>query len=471
MASAAHDARHAVADAVHALGRWVAGSSWDTVPSSVAERLGTVLFDVLAANTVGARTAPQRALRTAWPSPPGHSPVIGGGRRTDPLTAAWLNGQATVCLELDEGNKYARGHPAAHVFPAVLALAADLDSTGRDLACALLAGYEVAARFGRATALRPGAHPHGNWGITGAAAGCARLLGLDAERTAAAIDAGSGLPVAGHFDAALDGNPVRDAWMGSANAAGIAAARLAAAGVARNTGTAGYSLGELLGRFDPTELTAELGRRHDVTRNYFKRHASCSYTHPVADLLVRARSELFDPDAAPETAAAAIRGIEVHTNALAARLDRPTWHNQLSAMFSVPFVCAAAVLHGEVSPRQTALLPDTAPPLAELAGRVRVAEDPVLTRRLPDHRAARVTVRLTDGTEHTTEADNPVGDSDFSPFDRDDLTAIFDGLLDGDRAVTGTLGTVVDGLATAPSARALLGPLAGEAPRPILEKR
>ena len=173
-----------VTESVTALGSWVSGLRWSDVPEPVAERLGTVLFDVLAANAVGARTEGQRALRAAWPAPPGHSPVVGGAVLTDPVTAAWLNGPATVCLELDEGNKYAKGHPAAHVFPAVVALAAQLDVPGPDLAASLLAGYEVAARFGRATSLRRGAHPHGNWGVAGAAAGCARLLGLDAERPA-----------------------------------------------------------------------------------------------------------------------------------------------------------------------------------------------------------------------------------------------------------------------------------------------
>ncbi|HWD02850.1 MAG TPA: MmgE/PrpD family protein [Amycolatopsis sp.] len=173
-----------VPESVSALGARVSALHWEAVPAPVAERLGTVLYDVLAANAAGARTEGQRAWRAAWPAPPGHSPVVGGRTLTDPVTASWLNGPATVCLEMDEGNKYAKGHPAAHVFPAVLSLAADLDVAGTDLAAALLAGYEVAARFGRATSLRRGAHPHGNWGVAGAAAGCARLLGLDAEHTA-----------------------------------------------------------------------------------------------------------------------------------------------------------------------------------------------------------------------------------------------------------------------------------------------
>ena len=80
--------------------------------------------------------------------------------------------------------------------------------------------------------------------MAGAAAGCARLLGLDAAAVAAAIDTGAGMPVAAHFSSALDGNAVRNAWMGASNLSGLAAARLAAGGWRACTGTAASSLGE-----------------------------------------------------------------------------------------------------------------------------------------------------------------------------------------------------------------------------------
>jgi hypothetical protein len=215
-----------------------------------------VLLDTLGVTVLGARQEAQRRIVTAWDPEPGRAPLIGAGRTTTVEAAAWLNATALVRLEFDEGHKQAKGHPAAHGVPAVLALAAHRDAPGPDLMAALVVAYEVAARFGRATRLRPRMHPHGSWGVAGAAAGCARLLGLDAGATAAAIDAGSGMPIAGHFGSALDGNPVRDAWMAASNVAGLASARLAAAGEARATGTAAGSLGELLGELDPAELAA-----------------------------------------------------------------------------------------------------------------------------------------------------------------------------------------------------------------------
>ncbi|AXB41141.1 MmgE/PrpD family protein [Amycolatopsis albispora] len=387
------------------LGKWVAGLAM--VESSPVDRLGLVLLDVLGVTALGTGQPEHRALHAAWRPPAGPAPLIGTGARVSVDAAAWLGAMALVSRELDEGNKYAKGHPAAHGFPAVLALAAELDSSGADLAAALLAAYEVASRFGRATKLRQGMHPHGNWGVPGAAAGCARLLGLDAAATAAAIDTAAGLPVAGHFASATSGNPVRDAWLGAANVSGLVAARMAAGGMARNTGTAALSLGELLGSFDSTELTAELGTRWDITLGYFKRHAACSFTHPAVDAVLTLRG----PD---------IEGVLVETHALGAGLSGVDWDNRLSAMFSTPFAVAAAAVTGAVGPGA----PIDDPEVRALARRVRLVEADDLTARLPDERAARVTVTYTGGGSRTAEVPNPIGDADHHPLGEADVAAL-----------------------------------------------
>ena len=352
-----------------------------------------------------------------------------------------------VRLELDEGNKYAAGHPAAHGLWGVLALAADLDSSGADTAAALLVAYEVAARFGRATRLRPGAHPHGSWGVAGAAAGCARLLGLDAAAVAAAIDTGAGMPVAAHFSSALDGNEVRNAWMGASNLAGLAAARLAAAGGAQCTGTAAFSLGDRLGTFDPAALTDGLGERWDITRGYFKRHAACSYTHPVADVLLGLPS--LRPDEVESVA------VEIH--GLGAGLARTTWTSRLSALFSIPFVAATALVHGEVGPAQSSPRALEDPVVRDLATRVSVTEAADLTARLPAERPVRVTVRMRDGAEHAGAAPNPLGDADHHPLDAADLLALLQGWLGDDAAVD-----VVRRVATSLPEAAAVAPLLRE---------
>lgn len=435
--------------ATAAVGAWAVGLSWDQVPAAAQDRLRLVLLDCLGVTVLGARQPEQHALVGAWRPGPGPAPLMGGGRSTTVEVAAWLNATALVRLELDEGHKFARGHPAAHGFPAVLALAADLGASGADTAVALLVAYEVAARCGRATILRPGAHPHGSWGVAGAAAGCARLLGLDPAGTAAAIDTGAGMPVAAHFASALDGNPVRDAWMGASNTAALAAARLAAAGGARNTGTAATSLGRLLGTFDATVLADRLGERWDVELGYFKRHAACSFTHPVADAVLALRDHVD---------VGAVDQVLVETHSLAAGLARQSWDSRLGAMFSIPFVAAAALVHGHVRPDASSEAGLRDQRVRGLAQRVTVCSAPDLDARLPDERAARVTV-LAGPVVRTVEVPNPVGDAAHHPLGEPEILDLLATWLADDAAVA-VVRDVAAGLFDAPDVTPLLQRLA-----------
>ncbi|WP_410050231.1 hypothetical protein [Actinomadura sp. CNU-125] len=203
---------------------------------------------------------------------------------------------------------------------------------------------------------------------------------------------------------------------------------MAAAGVARNTGTAALSLGTLLGELDTAELTGGLGERWDVTRGYFKRHASCSFTHPAADAALDLRAGL-DPSR--------ITSVLVETHALGAGLASAEWDNRLSAMFSTPFAVAAALLDGRSGPGASGPGRLGDPDLRGLARRVRVAAADDLTARLPDERPARVTVVLDDGSAIVREAPNPVGDADHHPLDERDVVRLLHRWLPGGSALIG----------------------------------
>lgn len=443
-----------VRSAVGELGGFAATLTWDAVPSEVRDRLLLVLLDHLGVTAAGATTDDGRALVAATDPAPGPAPVVGAGRLAVVDQAAWLNGTAACSLELDEGNKYARGHPAAHVLPAALAMAASRRVDGATLLAACLAGYEVAARFGAATRLHAGLHPHGNWGVTGAAAAVARLDGLDGDRTAAAIDAATGLVLATPFATALDGNPVRNAWVGAANVAGIAAARLAAAGHATIDRTASYTLGRLVGTLDPGVLTDGLGDRWHVTRGYFKRHASCSFTHPPADAVLAMRERV------PGIASAAIAAVTVETHHLAAGLDRTAVPTRLAAMFSIPYVVAAAIRHGDLAPARFDAHHREDRDLATLAARVEVRCADDLDGRLPHHRSARVTIRLADGDVLVETVDDPVGDVDHAPFTAADVDAKLVALLEPAGLDPAVIRQVVAGLGAASDVSDLLQRLA-----------
>ncbi|NWN89848.1 MAG: MmgE/PrpD family protein [Micrococcaceae bacterium] len=154
-----------------------------------------MLLDLLGVTLAGSNTREIHDLVQAWEPWEGPAVVIGHGRNTDVDTSALINAASACCLELDEGNKYAGGHPAAHVIFAALGTAQSSAQpiSGHQLLAAITVGYEIAARFGAATTLKKGWHPHGHWGATGAASSVALLKNLDRKDIAAAIDTTAGL--------------------------------------------------------------------------------------------------------------------------------------------------------------------------------------------------------------------------------------------------------------------------------------
>jgi 2-methylcitrate dehydratase PrpD len=437
-----------VSTALSHLGSFAEEARWRDVPSPLRDRLLLTLLDTVGVIVAGARTGELRDLVAAWDPPAGPARLFGTTHSAPVDAAAWLNGTAACSLELDEGNKYARGHPAAHVFPAALALAQARGASGEDLCTALLVGHEVAARFGRATTTTAGLHPHGHWGAAGAAAAAGRLLALSADAIAAAIDAACGLVLATHFGSALRGTFVRNTWIGAANANGLVAARLAAAGLATVDDTPELTLGELLGSFDPAQLTEELGSRFDVQHGYFKQHASCSYTHPPADAVLELRRS--HPDVSADDVAA----VDVDTHRLAAPLDRKEFPTRLAAMFSIPYVVAAALVEGGCPPAAFDDVHRRDPAMRRLADTVTVHQDDQLDARLPAERPARVTLRLRDGRVLTAEVPNPVGDADHHPFGRTEIDAKLQALIGRDDAVA--LAQTVDALPRADDVTDLL---------------
>jgi 2-methylcitrate dehydratase PrpD len=219
---------------------------------------------------------------------------------------------------------------------------------------------------------------------------------------------------------------VRNLWVGAANSAGLAAARLAAAGVAVADSTADFTFGEILGEFDPEPLAVRFSERFEILGGYFKRHAACAYTHPPIDALLAMREE--GPVDADQ-----IEGVTVETYAIAAALDRPEVPTRLAAMFSIPYVVAVTLLDGAFGPDATSRERRHDPSVRDLAGRIDVRATEEFESRLPEKRGARVTVRMRDGSERSAEVEQPVGDAAHEPLGWDGIRSKLGGLIGVDR--------------------------------------
>jgi len=220
--------------------------------------------------------------------------VVGHDGRLPALSAALVNGAAGHALDYDDVNMAMPGHPSVAILPGLLALAEQRRSSGRDLVTAFVAGYETACRIGMA--LQPGHynlgfHSTGTVGAFGAAAACARLLGLDAEATAMALG------IAGTQAAGLKsqfGTMCKPFHAGKAAQNGLLAARLAARGFSSRADIVECVQGFALTHgpdFAPDAALATPAAGLHLFANLFKYHAACYLTHAPIECARRLREQ------------------------------------------------------------------------------------------------------------------------------------------------------------------------------------
>ena len=248
---------------------------------------------------------------------------------------AWIGTSGHV-LDLDYTYLPGIAHLSAPTAPAAIAVGASLDRSVGDVLDAYAAGFEAMGRLSRSHDLYAGGwHPTAVCGAAGATVVAARLLGLDEERTGAAERLA--LLQAGGLRAAF-GSDGKSLQVGLAAAAGVHAARIAASGV---------TVGEVMDH--PAGFAAAFGPARDgdgdggaaVDQNWIKPWPCCLMSHSAVQAASAAREALSGMRGAIEVA--------VHPVARrAAAYDDVA--DGLQAKFSIPYLVAYVVLHGEPDP-------------------------------------------------------------------------------------------------------------------------
>jgi 2-methylcitrate dehydratase PrpD len=258
--------------------------SYDALPAEVRELARQCVLDYVGVGLAGADDELARVLLDDATEAGGNeqAAVIGHSARLPVLAAALVNGAITHALDYDDVNLAMPGHPSVAILPALLALAEQRKSSGKQVIAAFVAGYETCCRVGMT--LRPGHytrgfHATGTVGAFGAAAACAHLLGLDAEAT------GRALGIAGTQSAGLKsqfGTMCKPFHAGKAAQNGLLAARLAARGFSSRPDliecTQGFAATHAPDFF-PEKALAEPKRGFHIFNNLFKYHAACYMTH------------------------------------------------------------------------------------------------------------------------------------------------------------------------------------------------
>jgi 2-methylcitrate dehydratase PrpD len=395
-----------------ALANLVATSSWENVSDQSHEAKRSILNFFATALGSSNDPAVASALRVVTPfSGSRTSSVIGRSERLDVLGAAFINAISANLLDYDDTHLDTIIHPSAPVAAPALALAQARNISGRDLLTAFILGVEVECRIGNAVS--PGHYARG-WHITstcgvfGAAAACAKLLGLaeDGIANAIGIAASQSAGIVENLSSAA-----KNVSVGNAARNGLFSALLSEGGYAASARAIEGPLGWARAMGDQPDLGAlvnGLGKSWEIAKNTYKPYPAGIVFHAVIDACFKLRAQL----------GGVIDDIEFITvqgsPLLLARGDRPVI-TERDARVSIHHSVACVLQCGAAGVREFSEPVVFRPEIVRLREKV-TAE---LDTSLPDG-AARVSIRTRSGkilSEEVMSARgslaNPLSDADI----------------------------------------------------------
>jgi 2-methylcitrate dehydratase PrpD len=376
------------AHATRILADYVTALRPDAVPLAVRVAALHCVLDLLAAAIAGWPTQAARSTRRIAGElyGPGKAVVWFTGTTMAAAGAVLCNSTAASALDLDDGNRAARGHPGAAVIPAALATAAEAGASADEVVAAIVAGYEVGVRIATArNAANAISRQSGRWSAYAAAATAGRLRRTPPARMSHALAIAGVLAPNQEANGSsgysrLTGNDVKEGIPWS-SALGITALRLAEAGL-----TGPEDILDHEAHFSRPHLLEGLGEEPKIRSTYFKPYSCCRYNHGAIDAFIALMAE-------HRLAPAEIASVEVHTFGWALRLgNKVEPRNLVDAQYSIPYCLGVAAIMGAA-----ALLPVdgnvlTRPEVSAFARKVTLHADPVLDARFPGETLARVVV-------------------------------------------------------------------------------
>lgn len=396
------------------IAEFVASLNYEDLPKEVIEKAKDCVRDHLGC-VLGSYPFEESKMMAEWVRDLGdrkESTILGWGHKTSCRNAALANGYFAEVLETQDGVTYGNNHPASVILPASLAVAEHLKKGGKEFLTAVVAGYEVMNRI--AASLPPeksvGFMKTGTTGTLAASIAVGKLLGLDSSQLVHAMGiAGYILPISSREN--MWGPTIKPLLGGQAAMAGIEAALLAQKGFTGCQeifmGTPPRYLGfcNLVSR-EPAldKLTEGLGERYTILDVYFKPYAACRLSHSAIEA---ALTVVEENDILPD----AVDRIEVKTFARAAREIGGRYPDAdssfITCQFSLPYMLAVVVSDRTIGPKQYRREKISDPKIQELAKKVRVTADDLMTSLYPGKAQARVKILLRGGEAYEKQIDHP----------------------------------------------------------------
>ena len=411
---------HRAVDAMQSrLTEYALGLKYEALPREVVHAAKVRVIDTLGSLIGGFFGEPCRIARNVvarMPNPAGAT-IVGTRMKASPDMAAFVNGGTARYAELNDIYHWPHafgGHPSDVLMP-VLAVAEQTQATGAQFIAAVVLAYEIYLRFSDVFRNVELGFDHTNLACLGAALGCGKLYGLDSRALAHCL-AIAAVPNVILRQVRSDHYSVWKAMAsGQAGRAGVFAAMLAKAGMEGPhlpfEGRAGWCRVVARDRFELQGLGGRNGDEFKIVHTLIKHRASCGTT--ISSILAAEKAApIADVDSVKQVI------VEVYQKAK----DRVgsgehRWNPDCreTADHSIPYVVAATLIDGTVTPRSfdDAHLADAR--LRALMKKIEVVPNEEFTKayvKLPVEHRTRVTVIMQNGERTSGE----------SGADKDDLS-------------------------------------------------
>jgi len=393
--------------------------NWEDLPATEQEHAISLLadfFGVLLGSTDAVESS--RIVRDyASTFGDGPSSIVGINHRSPPPTAAFTNASIAHGIELDDTHSGSSTHPGVVIIPSALSVAEQTGATGREMLAAIVGGYELLIRIGRAADAAAlydrGFHPTAVCGVFAAALTAARLRGLDETAAGNAVGI-AGSFAAGSLEYLEDGTLSKRIQPGVAAQSGIIAAALADRGYTgprtilegENGFLQGYSD---RGSTDRLFLSPDDEFEYEIARTGVKPHACCRYNQTPIDCMLAIATD-YDIDSS-DVSSITVEVVDPAREIVAEPIEEKIQpRTPTDAQFSLPYSVAVAFEAGQAFSEQfrEPYLSDES--VLSLAKLVSAQHAPDLDPAYPDKWGARVTVTLKDGATLEQEFDTCRGD-------------------------------------------------------------
>ena len=395
----------------------IVATGWDDLSEEAIQRTRRIMLDGIAVAVAGTiqEEAPEvlaKHVRNLGGTPT--STVINFGFKTSPVEAAYVNGAAMHVLDFEPMWQPAN-HQVSTTLPAILALAEQRQSNGRDCLTAMVKGIEIMGWIREAShqddikTVR--FHPPGLVGPLGAAIASSHMIGLDVEKLRCAV--GIVASRAGSILANV-GTMSKSTNCGHAVSEGVDAALLAEYGFTANPDVIEHPRGYVASYFDERFKLEELlnyGPPFRVTSPGYaiKMFPSQFGTHFVITAGLDLREKIGDP--------ARIERVKL-TTPMMAYIDRP-YPEDADGKFSWQYTTACALLDGKVVMDSFTNERRFSDDMEAMLGRIDVEMRDDITGNF-DEMYVLAEATLSDGTTVSTRCDGPRGKWGTPPIPEED---------------------------------------------------